>query len=895
MAILTRTPTPSLSRFGASSAPASEVPSTVAISSWGSPRGPFRHVAWGGVLLALTFALALGVTGSQAHAQTGSSSTAAEAAPDGTGEARPVDKPVSEMTEEERKVFRRWRRARLAEARGGEVQKEKKTAPEGAVTFDLSFPGDRGGSISGWAGGLSYERPDFAVLSDGVVVRYQDLELSADRVEVDLENERVEAFGDVVLDQGPRRLAGSSLTFDLDTKTGTVLEASAFVDPDFYFSGAEVEKTGENTYRFSDGSFTSCHGEVPAWSFDVGSAEIEIGGYATVRDASMKVKKTPVFYWPYLLWPVKTDRVSGFLVPNIGYSSQRGAYLGLGYYKTLGRSADTTFFADYYSEGFYGLGNELRWRPSENSRGRFEGYVIRDPDALPGEDEYRWKVKLDHETTDLPYGLRGVVHIEEYSDFDFFRDFERNLDRNTRRFYESRAYLSGNWGPHSLIAQIKSRDTLVGGGNTISLRQLPEVEYRLRSRQLGSTPFFVSGLSSLSYLSLDRSETLNSDYGRFDFFPELSVPLRVAPWLSVEVSGGYRFTWYGDSLQETDNTSFSGDTITRSFPVAGAQVVGPSFSRIFDVDNERWSKIKHVIEPRVSYSYRGEIDDREVVPLFDEVDSVTSTNVARVALVQRVLAKPQPKAKKPEESEDEGSSSSDADGEGDGGSDASDEAGAEDGAEVEALDTTLKELAPSQDGIDAALADAEEAAESDEPISTSAREIFSWEVARFYSFDDDQPLQGSLNGENDQAGPISNVFRLNPTERTSLTARVDYNTLFSQVTATSLSGNLGLGKHMVGLSWNTRWQAVTGDRLSDQLRFNTRLNLRGQRLQLQTALLYDIEDGEIEQQRYVVQYTSQCYGLRLEYRNFIFGQERDEDFRFSITLKNVGTFLDLNG
>jgi hypothetical protein len=44
-------------------------------------------------------------------------------------------------------------------------------------------------------------------------------------------------------------------------------------------------------------------------------------------------------------------------------------------------------------------------------------------------------------------------------------------------------------------------------------------------------------------------------------------------------------------------------------------------------------------------------------------------------------------------------------------------------------------------------------------------------------------------------------------------------------------------------------------------------------------------------------YTGQCYGLRLELRDFRAGtgpRTRDKDIRFSLTLKNVGTFLDLN-
>ena len=46
------------------------------------------------------------------------------------------------------------------------------------------------------------------------------------------------------------------------------------------------------------------------------SAEIEVEGYARVKNARLRVKKLPVFYWPYMIWPAKTERTSGLLVPE---------------------------------------------------------------------------------------------------------------------------------------------------------------------------------------------------------------------------------------------------------------------------------------------------------------------------------------------------------------------------------------------------------------------------------------------------------------------------------------------------------------------------------------------------------------------------------------------------
>ncbi|MCB1033322.1 MAG: LPS-assembly protein LptD [Acidobacteria bacterium] len=765
------------------------------------------------------------------------SSQAAATSPAEAPTVQPPDKPVDEMTPEELQAFQQWRRQQL-ELRQKE-QAEKDTPPPGSVTFDLPFPEAKGGgSAQGWAGGIQYQQDDIAVLTDGVVIRYQEIEIKAGRLEVDLTEKLLSAFGNVVLDQGPRRLAGSTLTFDLETKTGTITDASAYLDPDFYFSGAEVRKTGENTYHVEDGIFTSCAGDVPAWSFTLGRADIEVDGYARVRHAGMRVKKAPVFYLPYIVWPVKPERTSGFLVPNVGYSDRRGAYLGLAYYKVLGQSYDTTFHLDLYSKEYIGVGNEFRYQPTEGTKGKWQIYAIDDP----VDNEWRWKLDLDHQTTDLPFGMRGVLTVREFSDFEFFRDFERSVDRNTIRSLESRGFITGNWGPHSLNILLNNRETFLSGGRSVVLQRLPEIEYELRPTKLGNLPLFLKVQSSLNYLSMDRSETLDGRYGRADLAPQLILPVKLAPWLSMSFAAGYRSTWYSDTVgPNADNVeAFTGESLNRGFSFASASFVGPSFSRIYDKTSGRYSKLKHVIEPRWDYSFVEDIDDGNRIPLFDEIDRINSNNVGRFALVNRLLAKPRPK-------------------------------------------------------------------EGEQEAAGGAREILSWELSRAYSFDDARPLQsgrfenlpgGVDDGMGDgtverQAGPVSSLLRFNPSNQTNLTARVDYDTLFGQITSTSLSGSVGLGRNSLGLSWRTNWDNETGEKRSDQARIGASLDLVPRRLNLKTDLVYDIEKSLLQQQRYLLNYLGQCASFTLEWRESEFGTEVERDLRFSLTLKNVGTFLDL--
>jgi len=707
------------------------------------------------------------------------------------------------------------------------------------LEFDIKFPADQGGgSAVGSAGDLAYERETTAVLTGGVKLRYQDIEIQADQVSLDQKTKLVTASGSVILDQGPRRLTGDTLDFDLNTKTGKLKNATGQVAPDYYFRGAEVAKTGDDTYTVTDGIFTSCSQEVPDWSFRLGEARVEVEGYAHVRHASLRAKKLPVFYTPYILWPVKSDRTSGLLIPNVGFSDTRGASLGLAYYQVLGRSYDTTFHVDTYTQGYLGLGNEFRYHPTEGTQGAVLGYAVQDPES--SDDSWRWKAEWNHTTTDLPWGMRGVVQYQDFSDFEFFRDFERDFDRNTLRFIDSRAFVTGNWGPHLLNLLLNQRQTFVGQGiaqgknDTVEQTKLPELEYRLRSTRIGGSPFYAQFDGSASFLSIDRPGTgagnYSGSYGRVDLFPQVTLPVRSFPWLNLSVGGGGRLTWYGDTLDATTQDRFDGESLTRALPFASAQVVGPSFSRIFDGGvggMGGFSKFKHVFEPRITYNFLGDFEEQREIPLFDEVDGTRSSNFGRVALVNRLLGKP------------------------------------------------ASELG-------------------------SAREILSFELARRYSFDDTQPLQqgqeGGLRVET-QEGPLEALLRFNPSDKTSLKAEATYSTLFSGLDSTSFSGNLGFGVgNFLGLTWFTNYQPQTGEAVSDQVRFNGSVEVWPSKLRLEAQVNYDVKESFLQQQIFVANWTSQCYGLRLELREFrslIGPRFSDKDFRFSLTLKNVGTFLDL--
>jgi LPS-assembly protein len=692
---------------------------------------------------------------------------------------------------------------------------------EQRITFELPFAVDSGGgSARGSARALEYLREDYVIARGGVELTHADMKFQGDRVEVDLVTKIVTARGNVILDQGPRRVTGETLVYDIESETGQFTEATAYVDPDIYFTGSEIEKIGEELYVLKDGVVTSCSSDTPVWSFKAGTARVNTQGYTKVKHSRMRIKKLPILYAPYMLYPSNQERKSGFLFPNVGYSDRRGYQLGMAYYQTLGPSYDATFFADIYGEDFLGVGTEFRYRPTFGTFGNLEAYLIDDPEA----DTTRWKASLRHETNDLPFGMRGVVRATQFSDFDFFRDFERDFSQISLRRISSAAYVTGNWSSHSFNIVLDELETFIRGDVTQTQRQLPEIEYLMRPTKLGPLPVYLDLASSAHYFQAGRSDLDEVEYGRADLSPQLSVPLSYWPWLSVKVTAGGRVTYYEDSLTE-DRSGLSGESLTRVFPFGDVSIIGPSFSRIFEKKIGVFGKFKHIIEPRLTYDFVGDPDDQELVPIFDQIDNVREQSIITYALVNRLLAKP-----------------------------------------------------------------------ADEESGLGAREIMSFELSQSYSLNEDQPFQISSDGSMESRhSRLGMRFRFTPALRTNFEARATYSGLFNIIDTASVSGGTNFGNHSVGLTWFARLNAEQDRTTSHQGRIFTSFAIVPSRLRYSLQANYDFVLRELQSQRHIIQFFAQCYGLLFELREVQTTTVKDTEYRVAISLKNIGTFLDLNG
>ncbi len=185
---------------------------------------------------------------------------------------------------------------------------------------------------------------------------------------------------------------------------------------------------------------------------------------------------------------------------------------------------------------------------------------------------------------------------------------------------------------------------------------------------------------------------------------------------------------------------------------------------------------------------------------------------------------------------------------------------------------------------------------ADEDSLVGAFEILSFELSQAFSLRDDQPFQTSFVDPEltTKKGPIAARLRFGPSTRSSFELRARYNTLFDAIDEASIFGGTQFGAHAIGLSWMVRKSAEFDSTSTHQTRLWTAFQIVPARLRLESQVNVDHVRSLLQQHRHALTYTAQCYGFRFEYRQFDDGFETQDEFRLAISLKNIGTFLDLN-
>jgi LPS-assembly protein len=317
----------------------------------------------------------------------------------------------------------------------------------------------------------------------------------------------------------------------------------------------------------------------------------------------------------------------------------------------------------------------------------------------------------------------------------------------------------------------------------------------------------------------------------------------------------------------------------------------PSLARIF---RRPWlnHNFKHVFEPRITYRNVRGVDNFNELLLFDARDVLSDTNEIEYDFVNRLYAKRIPPGSGncavPEQLEAKRNNN--------------DEQAEKGGGSQDGKQNTLSSRTEAKSGC----------------AASPSREIVTWELGQKYFLDPNfggALIAGQRNVFTTSVeftgiafltaprrfSPIISRLRARSSGNTDIEWQLDYDPPTGQITDSMAFVNyrflsdftLGGGHAFL----RTPGEVITSNGIVTQQEFNQyRLTFqygKPNKTGLNTAATvgYDVNLNFLQYSAVQATYTWECCGLSVEYRRFALGNVRNENqFRFALTLANVGTF-----
>lgn len=374
---------------------------------------------------------------------------------------------------------------------------------------------------------LSYiEDGEVYVAEGSVVIAQAGRRLSADWMAISLVTRRGVASGRVRLTDADQEATASFMAFDLDQLTGVMFEADIDTGEDgFLVAGRELQRKSEVDYGVREGGFTSCRcpeeDDRDPWRIETSDADLELGGYGQAKNSTVEVLGVPVAWLPWMLFPVKTERETGVLMPELAFGGRSGVQVGLPFFwaarHDVGVIATPTYDKNF---GFKG-DLEVEYLVGERSGGAIGGTYVRDKSAIPGVTPYgrnRWALLVEHDQF-LPAHWRARVDVKAVSDSAFLDDFDDYGFYRRDLFLRSQAFAFRSFGPGGRVGVVGSLNHADDIQNPLGLDRDDTLLNRLPDISARVLPGEAPGFSRLGLVpSLDS---------QFIYFHQQNDPLFV--------------------------------------------------------------------------------------------------------------------------------------------------------------------------------------------------------------------------------------------------------------------------------------------------------------------------------------------------------------------------------
>ena len=237
---------------------------------------------------------------------------------------------------------------------------------------------------------INYDAEDSMIVSlDGqkvylynnAKVTYQNIELTAYYIQLDLETKEIYAEGVAdstgemtqkpIFKQGSEEYESETMRYNFETEKAFITKVVSKQGEGFIHSD-RTKKIGEEVFITEDAKYTTCDADHPHFYLQLTKAKVISNKKIITGPAFLVLEDFPIYFpfLPFGYFPNSPTYSSGILIPRYGEENNRGFFLqDGGYYWAASEYFDLAVQGDIYSKGSWGT----RMKTNYKKRYKFNG------------------------------------------------------------------------------------------------------------------------------------------------------------------------------------------------------------------------------------------------------------------------------------------------------------------------------------------------------------------------------------------------------------------------------------------------------------------------------------------------------------------------------------------
>lgn len=438
-------------------------------------------------------------------------------------------------------------------------------------------------------------------------------QLTADLMRYNAVTGKVHATDNVKFFSPNMNLDGETADYDLNNANGSFDHADFFLPKRHGRGRAErIQMLDKDRDLLTDMHYTTCPVGKQDWMLHAPDMLLDQATNTGIgHNVVIDFYGVPIFWTPYINFPLNDDRKSGFLAPSFGYSTRTGTDLTLPYYFNLAPNYDATLSPRVITQRGFDLGGEFRYLLQGGSSGQLDFNYL-PHDKLADRDR-----ALLHFADNTPLGPSNAAGTQTNWNFNtaynwvsdnlYFQDLGDSLTAIASTIQERHAAInySSDDSDLTFLTQVQGFQIVDPLISPLSYpyRRLPQVSMDWQSDAASLGPQFDLQTELVRFQQDQRLGAV-----RTDVKPSISDTFGTAGYY-LTPTAAFRFTNY-----DLNSNTLAGQQtqISRSLPIFSLDS-GLSLER--SADNGSYIQ---TLEPRLFYLYVP-YRDQSNIPLFDSV------------------------------------------------------------------------------------------------------------------------------------------------------------------------------------------------------------------------------------------------------------------------------------